>query len=153
VADVLKGMPGGELGAIGLVMAMMFVLGFFLDTFEIVFIVVPITAPILLMMNVDPILLGVLMGIVLQTSFLTPPFGFSLFYLRGVAPPSITTGEIYKGIIPFVVIQLCVLAAVYAFPKSATYLPDLLFRSAPAMSAPPAPSSDPNVPEVEGEAG
>jgi TRAP-type mannitol/chloroaromatic compound transport system permease large subunit len=153
VADVLRGMPGGELGAIGLVMAMMFVLGFFLDTFEIVFIVVPITAPILLMMNVDPILLGVLMAIVLQTSFLTPPFGFSLFYLRGVAPPSITTGQIYRGAIPFVIIQLCVLAAVYAFPKSATYLPDLLFRSAPAMSAPPAPSSDPNVPEVEGEAG
>ncbi len=110
-------------------MAIMFVLGFFLDTFEIIFITVPITAPIILMMGVDPILLGVLIGLVLQTSFLTPPFGFSLFYLRGVAPPSITTGMIYQGIIAFVVMQLLVLVAVWSYPKLATGLPNYLFRA------------------------
>jgi len=90
VRDFLALMPGGQTGAVMVVMAIMFVLGFFLDTFEIIFITVPITAPIILMLGVDPILLGVLIGLVLQTSFLTPPFGFSLFYLRGVAPASIT---------------------------------------------------------------
>jgi TRAP-type mannitol/chloroaromatic compound transport system permease large subunit len=153
VADLLKMMPGGQLGALLVVMAIMFVLGFFLDTFEIIFIVVPITAPILLMMGIDPILLGVMIGINLQTSFLTPPFGFSLFYLRGVAPASIRTSEIYRGVAPFVAIQIVVLTAVWTFPQTATYLPNLLFRSQSSTAAPPPPVSDPNVPEVEGEAG
>jgi hypothetical protein len=87
VRNFLEGMPGGETGALLVVFLIIFVLGFFLDTFEILFIVVPITAPVLLIMGVDPIWLGVMMGVLFQTSFLTPPFGFSLFYLRGVAPP------------------------------------------------------------------
>lgn len=139
VQTMLAEMPGGQLGALVVVMLIMFVLGFFLDTFEIVFIVVPITAPILLMMGIDPILLGVLIGINLQTSFLTPPFGFSLFYLRGVAPREIKTATMYRGVIPFVVIQIVVLTTVYMFPKTATWLPDYLFRSAPAISAPAEP--------------
>ncbi|HZF76573.1 MAG TPA: TRAP transporter large permease subunit [Acetobacteraceae bacterium] len=153
VQDLLRAMPGGDLGALIVVMAIMFVLGFFLDTFEIVFIVVPITAPILLLMGIDPILLGVLIGINLQTSFLTPPFGFSLFYLRGVAPKEITTGMIYKGIAPFVAIQLAVLSAVYMLPQSATWLPNALFRSSNGTMVVPPPAGDPNAPEVEGEMG
>lgn len=151
VQNLLAGMPGGQLGALFVVMAIMFVLGFFLDTFEIVFIVVPITAPILLMMGIDPILLGVLIGINLQTSFLTPPFGFSLFYLRGVAPKSISTGTIYRGVVPFVIIQLAVLCFVYAFPKTATWLPNYLFRSAPVVTAPAEPvSSEAPAAETDG---
>lgn len=142
VQGMLEQMPGGQLGALIVVMAIMFVLGFFLDTFEIVFIVVPITAPILLMMGIDPILLGVLIGINLQTSFLTPPFGFSLFYLRGVAPRTISTGTMYRGVVPFVIIQLSVLAVVYMFPKTATWLPDYLFRSPPAVEAPMEPAAE-----------
>ena len=150
VQTLLAQMPGGQLGALFVVMAIMFVLGFFLDTFEIVFIVVPITAPILLMMGIDPILLGVLIGINLQTSFLTPPFGFSLFYLRGVAPKSISTGTIYRGVIPFVLIQVAVLCVVYAFPKTATWLPEYLFRSAPAVEAPAEPAAT-TAPEAESD--
>jgi len=158
VQGILEGMPGGQLGALFVVMLIMFILGFFLDTFEIVFIVVPITAPILLMMGIDPILLGVLIGINLQTSFLTPPFGFSLFYLRGVAPKSISTGTIYRGVIPFVAIQIVVLIGVYVFPQVATWLPDYLFRSPAAAISPaetgttPAGSSgiDSNQPETDG---
>ena len=136
VENMLANMPGGQLGAVFVVMAIMFILGFFLDTFEIVFIVVPITAPILLLMGMDPILLGVLIALNLQTSFLTPPFGFSLFYLRGVAPRAIKTETMYRGVIPFVVIQLAMLVVVYNFPKAATWLPDYLFRSPAAISAP-----------------
>jgi TRAP-type mannitol/chloroaromatic compound transport system permease large subunit len=142
VQDFLRGMPGGQTGAVMVVMAIMFVLGFFLDTFEIIFIVVPITAPILIMLGVDPILLGVLIGLILQTSFLTPPFGFSLFYLRGVAPASITTGMIYRGIIPFVTIQLVVLMLVWSWPQLATWLPNYLFRQTAVEKqngAPPPP--------------
>lgn len=159
VQTMLAEMPGGQIGALFVVMLIMFVLGFFLDTFEIVFIVVPITAPILLMMGIDPILLGVLIGINLQTSFLTPPFGFSLFYLRGVAPREIRTETIYRGVIPFVVIQLAVLTAVYMFPKTATWLPDYLFRSAPAVSVPAEPvvqggaESEGAAPETDGGGG
>ncbi|MFM7345051.1 MAG: TRAP transporter large permease subunit, partial [Tagaea sp.] len=102
VHEALDNMPGGENMALFVVMAVMFALGFFLDTFEIIFITVPIAGPILLKMGFDPVWLGVLMGVNLQTSFLTPPFGFALFYLRGVSPPSITTQTIYKGVIPFV---------------------------------------------------
>lgn len=139
VQAFLAQMPGGQTGAVMVVMAIMFVLGFFLDTFEIIFITVPITAPIILMMGVDPILLGVLIGLVLQTSFLTPPFGFSLFYLRGVAPPGITTQIIYRGVIPFVAIQLIVLLLVWGWPKLATGLPNMLFRDVPAADRGPPP--------------
>ncbi len=128
VEELLHSLPGGQLGAVIFVMALMFVLGFILDTFEIIFIVIPITAPILLAMDVDPVWLGVMVGVNLQTSFLTPPFGFSLFYLRGVAPNSIKTSQIYKGIIPFVCLQVVAMAALYAFPELATWLPNVIFK-------------------------
>jgi TRAP-type mannitol/chloroaromatic compound transport system permease large subunit len=152
VQGFLTNMPGGQAGAVFVVMTIMFVLGFFLDTFEIIFITVPITAPIILMLGVDPILLGVLIGLILQTSFLTPPFGFSLFYLRGVAPPSITTGMIYRGIVPFVIIQIVVVMLVWFYPKLATGLPNYLFRVTPGttINAPPPPAFDVDKPETEG---
>ncbi|MDZ3835885.1 MAG: TRAP transporter large permease subunit [Rhodospirillales bacterium] len=127
VADVLHQFPGGAFGAIAAVMVVMFVLGFFLDFIEIIFVVVPIVGPVILQMDVSPIWLGVMIAINLQTSFLTPPFGFALFFLRGVAPPEVRTSEIYRGIIPFVVIQLVVLALVAAWPALATWLPKALF--------------------------
>jgi tripartite ATP-independent transporter DctM subunit len=127
VRDVLGAMPGGAFGAMVVVMALMFFLGFFLDFIEIVFVVVPIVGPILLMMGLDPIWLGVMIAMNLQTSFLTPPFGFALFYLRGVAPPEITTMDIYRGIIPFVLIQLFGLVLLATFPKMATWLPSVIF--------------------------
>ncbi|MCB2020191.1 MAG: TRAP transporter large permease subunit [Burkholderiaceae bacterium] len=106
----------------------MFLLGFILDTFEIIFIVIPITAPVLLNLGVDPLWLGVLVGVNLQTSFLTPPFGFSLFYLRGVAPPEVSTGQIYRGVLPFVGLQVVAIALLLAFPALSTWLPRLLYR-------------------------
>ena len=127
VHEFLANMPGGAVGAVIIVMLIMFVLGFILDTFEIIFIVIPITAPILLKLGVDPIWLGVIVGMNLQTSFLTPPFGFSLFYLRGVAPPQVTTGMIYRGVIPFVALQILAIALLFLFPGIATWLPDLLY--------------------------
>ena len=128
VEDFLHSLPGGRLGAILFVMALMFVLGFILDTFEIIFIVIPITAPILLMMDVDPIWLGVMVGVNLQTSFLTPPFGFSLFYLRGVAPGTISTGQIYRGVIPFVALQVFAMGLLITFPELVTWLPEVIYR-------------------------
>jgi tripartite ATP-independent transporter DctM subunit len=128
IEEVLHGLPGGRVGAVLAAMVLMFVLGFFLDTFEIVFIVVPLTAPALLMLDIDPVWLGVMIGVNLQTSFLTPPFGFALFYLRGVAPGSVTTGDIYRGSIPFVALQVLALGALWVFPELATWLPRLLFR-------------------------
>ena len=101
----------------------MFILGFFLDFIEITFVVVPIVAPILFKMGIDPVWLGVMMAINLQTSFLTPPFGFALFYLRGVAPNSIKTIDIYKGVIPFIFIQILMLILLSIFPIVATWLP------------------------------
>jgi tripartite ATP-independent transporter DctM subunit len=127
VNDVLSQLPGGADGAVLVVMALMFFLGFFLDTFEIIFIVVPITAPVLLGLDVNPLWLGVMFGINLQTSFLTPPFGFSLFYLRGVAPPSVTTGQIYRGIMPFVALQILAMVVVWEFPGLATWLPEVVY--------------------------
>jgi tripartite ATP-independent transporter DctM subunit len=133
VEDFLHELPGGTVGAILMVMLVMFVLGFFLDFLEIVFIVVPIVAPILLQMEVapgelmSPVWLGVMMGVNLQTSFLTPPFGFALFYLRGVAPPAVTTGDIYRGVVPFVAIQLMALVVLWIFPGLATSLPLALY--------------------------
>ena len=110
------------------VMAVMFFLGFFLDFIEITFVVVPIVAPVLLKMGVDPVWLGVMMAINLQTSFLTPPFGFALFYLRGVAPPEVRTAQIYQGAIPFVIIQVIALAVLALFPSIATWLPELIYK-------------------------
>lgn len=127
VHEFLSNLPGGAIGAMIVVMLIMFVLGFILDTFEIIFIVIPITAPILLMLGLDPVWLGVMVGVNLQTSFLTPPFGFSLFYLRGVAPPTVTTGQIYKGAIPFVALQIVAIALLFIFPELVTWLPDLLY--------------------------
>jgi TRAP-type mannitol/chloroaromatic compound transport system permease large subunit len=127
VHDVLSDLPGGQVGALILVMAVMFLLGFILDTFEIIFIVIPITAPVLLNLGVDPVWLGVLVGVNLQTSFLTPPFGFSLFYLRGVAPGTVSTGHIYRGAIPFVALQVVALAILLSFPAMATWLPRVIF--------------------------
>jgi len=127
VHEFLSSMPGGVVGAMLIVMLVMFVLGFFLDFIEITFVVVPIVAPVLLMMGVDPVWLGVMMAINLQTSFLTPPFGFALFYLRGVAPPEVKTTDIYRGAMPFVLIQLLALVILSAFPAIATWLPEIVF--------------------------
>ena len=127
VAGLLKDMPGGAFGAMLVVMALMFVMGFFLDFIEIIFVVVPIVGPILLAMDIHPVWFGVMIAINLQTSFLTPPFGFALFYLRGVAPASVTTMDIYRGIIPFVLIQIVGLCIVAYWPGLATWLPKALF--------------------------
>ena len=104
-------------------MAVMFLMGFVLDFIEITFVVVPIVGPALLMMGIDPIWLGIMIAINLQTSFLTPPFGFALFYLRGVAPPEVKTIQIYRGVIPFVLIQLFALMLIALWPGLATWLP------------------------------
>ena len=127
VHEILSDLPGGVVGAVFVVMLVMFVLGFFLDFIEITFVVVPIVAPILLLMDLNPVWLGIMIAINLQTSFLTPPFGFALFYLRGVAPASVTTGMIYRGIIPFVCIQLLTLVVLALFPGLATWLPGVIF--------------------------
>ncbi|KAA2313692.1 TRAP transporter large permease subunit [Pseudooceanicola sediminis] len=126
VHEFLSNLPGGRIGAVAVVMAIMFLLGFILDTFEIIFIVIPITAPVLLALDVDPVWLGVLVGVNLQTSFLTPPFGFALFYLRGVAPADLPTSAIYKGILPFVLLQIVAIAILFAFPGIVTWLPRLI---------------------------
>jgi len=126
VHEFLSSLPGGPLMAVAVVMAIMFVLGFILDTFEIIFIVIPITAPVLLALDVDPVWLGVIVGVNLQTSFLTPPFGFALFYLRGVAPDTLPTSAIYKGIIPFVMLQIVAIAILFMFPSIVTWLPRLI---------------------------
>nr|WP_300989009.1 TRAP transporter large permease subunit [Thiocapsa sp.] len=129
VTEFLTGLPGGVVGAVALVMLVMFLLGFILDFIEITFVVVPIVGPVLLAMGLDPVWLGVMMAINLQTSFLTPPFGFALFYLRGVAPPEITTLHIYKGVAPFILIQLLVLGLLALWPALATWLPGLVYAS------------------------
>jgi len=128
VHEILNNIPGGKWGAIVVVMLVMFVLGFFLDFIEITFVVVPIVAPVLLKMDINPVWLGVMMAMNLQTSFLTPPFGFALFYLRGVAPKEVTTMQIYRGVAPFIVIQLLGLLTLAMFPAIATWLPTVIFR-------------------------
>ena len=135
VSRHLEQLPGGAAGAVAIVMFAMFVLGFFVDFLEISYIVVPIAAPVLLKMPMpdgsamSPIWLGVLMGVNLQTSFMHPPFGVALFYLRGVAPPEVKTSDIYIGIIPFVLIQLAMLWVLWQWPTLATWLPGLLYGS------------------------
>jgi len=120
-------MPGGVVGATLIVMLVIFLLGFILDFIEITFVVVPIVAPILLAMGLDPIWLGIMIAINLQTSFLTPPFGFALFYLRGVADRAVRTADIYKGVVPFIVIQLMLLVALAIWPGLITWLPNLIY--------------------------
>ncbi len=127
VADLLSDLPGGVVGAMLAVMALMFLLGFVLDFIEITFVVVPIVGPVLLSMGLDPVWLGIMIALNLQTSFLTPPFGFALFYLRGVAPSQIRTGQIYRGVAPFILIQLLMLGLLAAWPGLATWLPGLLY--------------------------
>jgi len=127
ISKFLHDLPGGAFSAVLAVMLVMFVLGFFLDFIEIIFVVVPIVGPILLQFDISPVWLGVMIAINLQTSFLTPPFGFALFYLRGVAPDGVTTLDIYRGAAPFVAIQVVGLALVAAFPALATWLPSVLF--------------------------
>jgi len=127
VHDLLNRLPGGKVGALVAVMLLMFLLGFVLDFIEIVFVVVPIVGPVLLAMGIDPIWLGVMIAINLQTSFLTPPFGFALFYLRGVAPPGLSTRMIYRGVMPFVAIQLLMLVILSIWPELVTWLPNKIY--------------------------
>ena len=129
VRVILESLPGGVVGAVIVVMLVMFLLGFVLDFIEITFVVVPIVGPVLLAMGLDPVWLGIMIAINLQTSFLTPPFGFALFYLRGVAPPEVTTPQIYRGVIPFVAIQLFALLLLSIFPDLVTWLPSKIYGS------------------------
>jgi tripartite ATP-independent transporter DctM subunit len=126
VEGLLTDIPGGLVMTVFVVMLVMFLLGFILDFIEITFVVVPIVAPILLSMGVDPIWLGIMIALNLQTSFLTPPFGFALFYLRGVAPASVATRDIYLGVMPFIGIQLLVMGLLAFWPQIATWLPEIL---------------------------
>lgn len=126
VEEFFTDMPGGVVTATVLVMLVVFLLGFILDFIEITYMVVPIVGPVLLAMGLDPIWLGVMLAVNLQTSFLTPPFGFSLFYLRGAAPSSVPTSAIYQGVIPFILIQLCMLGLLATFPDLATWLPSVV---------------------------
>ncbi len=123
VHELLTSLPGGVFTAMFVVMLVMFLLGFVLDFIEITFVVVPIVGPVLLAMGIDPVWLGIMIAINLQTSFLTPPFGFALFYLRGVAPKEITTAQIYQGVMPFIAIQLLAMAMIAYWPQIATWLP------------------------------
>lgn len=125
VSDVLQNLPGGEISFLLVSMLTVFLLGFFIDFFQIAFIVVPIFRPIAQALEMDLLWYGILLGVNLQTSFLTPPFGFALFYLRGVAPPEIKTSEIYRGAVPFIVLQLIVLVILVQFPEIVSFLPSL----------------------------
>ncbi len=125
MSNLLTNIPGGTIGFLLVNMLVIFLLGFFIDFFEIAFIVIPIFAPVAQQLGIDLIWYGVIIGANLQTSFLTPPFGFALFYLRGVAPAEITTENIYRGTIPFIVLQLLVLALIITFPQLVNFLPSL----------------------------
>ncbi len=126
VRELIGNLPFGKWGILLIVMSIIFIAGFFLDFIEITFIHVPVLAPIMIAMGVNPLWLAVLIAVNLQTSFLTPPFGFSLFYLKGVCPPEVQTMDIYKGIIPFVIIQIIGLAFICLVPESITWLPKVL---------------------------
>jgi len=126
ISEFLNDIPGGKFAALFLVMATIFVLGFFLDYIEIIFVIIPLVGPSLIASGLDPLWLGILISLNLQTSFLTPPFGFSLFFLRGVAPKNVKTINIYKGVVPFIFIQIFTIFIVFYFPNIATWLPRLL---------------------------
>ena len=127
VRGFLENVGGGYWGILFIVMLILFLLGFFLDFIEITFIVLPILAPILIDMGFDMVWVSILIAVNFQTSFLTPPFGFALFFLKGVSPPEMTTLEIYKGIVPFVLIQLIGLALIILVPKIVTWLPFVIY--------------------------
>jgi tripartite ATP-independent transporter DctM subunit len=127
VEQFFAGLPGGVFTATLLVMVVIFILGFILDFIEITFVVVPIIGPVLLAMGLDPVWLGVMIAINLQTSFLTPPFGFALFYLRGVAADSVETSAMYRGVIPFIAMQLLLMLMLSLWPQLATWLPALIY--------------------------
>jgi tripartite ATP-independent transporter DctM subunit len=127
VANLLGSLPGGKVGAMLAVMLLMFLLGFVLDFIEITFVVVPIVGPVLLAMGMDPVWLGIMIALNLQTSFLTPPFGFALFYLRGVAPAGVSTAQIYQGVMPFIGLQLVMLVILALWPQLATWLPGVIY--------------------------
>ena len=129
VHNFLTGLPGDKVSAMIITMVVIFILGFILDFIEITFVVIPIVAPILLGMGFDPVWLGIMIAINLQTSFLTPPFGFALFYLRGVAPDTVRTQQIYRGIIPFVLIQIIMLVVLSIYPEIVTFLPDYIYSN------------------------
>lgn len=128
IHHLFESMPGGKIGAMIVVMLVVFLLGFILDFIEITFVVVPIVGPVLLAMGFDPVWLGIMLAVNLQTSFLTPPFGFALFYLRGVAPSSVATKDIYYGVMPFIGIQLLLLLALAVWPELVTWLPDQIYN-------------------------
>jgi tripartite ATP-independent transporter DctM subunit len=125
MTHLLTNIPGGTIGFLLVNMLVIFFLGFFIDFFEIAFIVIPIFAPVAQQLGIDLIWYGVIIGANLQTSFLTPPFGFALFYLRGVAPPEVTTNDIYRGAVPFILLQLLVLVLIITFPQLVNFLPSL----------------------------
>ena len=125
---LLTDLPGGHWTLLVITMLAIFLLGFVLEFVEIVFIIVPIVGPVLLQADIHPVWFAILIALNIQTSFLTPPFGFALFYYRAVAPSSISTIEIYKSVIPFVILQLITIGIVVAFPSLATWLPDALFH-------------------------
>ena len=128
VEQFFSELPGGVLSATILVMVVIFLLGFVLDFIEITFVVVPIVGPVLLAMGLDPVWLGIMIAINLQTSFLTPPFGFALFYLRGVAPASVETADMYRGVVPFIIIQLFLMLMLSLWPALATWLPSVIYN-------------------------
>jgi TRAP-type mannitol/chloroaromatic compound transport system permease large subunit len=126
VTDIFTSLPGGEWGFLFASMLLVFILGFFIDFFEIAFIVIPLFVPAAAALGIDLIWYGVILGANLQTSFLTPPFGFALFYLRGVAPPEIRISDVYRGVIPFIAIQIVILILIIRFPILVNYLIDLM---------------------------
>ncbi len=126
VESFLTDIPGAKINSLIIVMVTIFILGFFLDFFQIVFVIVPIVGPSLISMGYDPVWLAIMFAINLQTSFLTPPFGFALFYLRGVAPKEIKTTDIYLGVIPYIFIQILTLLILFEFPQIVTWLPNKL---------------------------
>ena len=127
ITGIFTELPGGAFGAVLVVMIIIFLLGFILDFIQITLVVVPIVGPALLMLGVDPIWLGIMIAINLQTSFLTPPFGFALFYLRGVAPDTLATKDIYSGVLPFILIQIGILFVLALFPELVTALPKAVY--------------------------
>ena len=128
IHKLLVELPNDKTLTLIIVLAIMFLLGFILDFIEITFIVIPLIGPALFTLGFDPLWLGILIALVLQTSFITPPFGFSLFYLRGVLPSNVKTIEIYKGLVPFLIIQVILMICVFTFPSLATFLPELLLK-------------------------